>query len=107
MQCGGTEIQDGEGQNGVEQEVPDGEKGRIMPFDLVQHVYFQTELDDLTAISERIEAINGEVDAIKDDFNDDEQETYLDAEKDGALDKTKSRLMPSPRPMLSPIPKTS
>ncbi len=88
--------------NGVEQEVPDGEKGRIMPFDLVQHVYFQTELDDLTAISERIEAINGEVDAIKDDFNDDEQETYLDAEKDGALDKNKIKADAKPKADVEP-----
>lgn len=88
--------------NGVEQEVPDGEKGRIMPFDLVQHVYFQTELDDLAAISERIEAINGEVDAIKDDFNDDEQETYLDAEKDGALDKNKIKADAKPKADVEP-----
>lgn len=88
--------------NGVEQEVPDGEKGRIMPFDLVQHIYFQTELDDLTAISERIEAINGEVDAIKDDFNDDEQEAYLDAEKDGALDKNKIKADAKPKADVEP-----
>lgn len=88
--------------NGVEQEVPDGEKGRIMPFDLVQHVYFQTELDGLAAISERIEAINGEVDAIKDDFNDDEQETYLDAEKDGALDKNKIKADAKPKADVEP-----
>lgn len=88
--------------NGVEQEVPDGEKGRIMPFDLVQHVYFQAELDDLAAISERIEAINGEVDAIKDDFNDDEQETYLDAEKDGALDKNKIKADAKPKADVEP-----
>ncbi len=74
---------------GVEQEVPDGEKGRIMPFDLIQHTYFQTELDAISSLSERIEAINGEVDAIKDEFTEDEQEVYLDAEKDGAIDKNK------------------
>ena len=75
--------------NGVEQEVPDGEKGRIMSFDLIQHTYFQTELDAIAALSDRIGAVNGEVDAIKEDFSEDEQENYLDAEKDNALDKNK------------------
>ena len=88
--------------NGVEQEVQDGEKGRIMPFDLIQHTYFQMELDALTAIFERIEAINGEVDAIKDDFNEDEQEAYLDSEKDGTLDKNKIKADAKPKADVEP-----
>ncbi len=88
--------------NGVEQEVADGEKGRIMPFDLVQQTYFQPELDALTALSERIEAINGEVDAIKEDFTDDEQEAYLDQEKDGALDKNKVKADAKPKADVEP-----
>ena len=82
---------------GEDQEVPDGEKGRIMPFDLIQHAYFQTELDAIAALADRVEAINGEVDAIKEDFTDDEQETYLDAEKDGALDKNKVKADAKPK----------
>lgn len=75
--------------NGVEQEVQDGEKGRIMPFELIQHTYFQTELDALADLAGRIEAIDGEVDEVKEGFSEEEQEAYLDAEKDGALDKKK------------------
>jgi type I restriction enzyme M protein len=74
---------------GNEIEVPDGEKGRIMPFELVQKTYFQEQLAKIQSLSERIEAINGEIDAIKDEFDTDEQEVYLDSEKDGALDKKK------------------
>ncbi len=87
---------------GVEQEVMDGEKGRIMPFDLIQHTYFQTELDAISALSERIEAINGEVDAIKEEFTEDEQEAYLDAEKDGAIDKNKVKVDAKPKTDVEP-----
>ena len=88
--------------SGVEQEVPDGEEGRIMPFDLIQHTYFQTELSALSALSDRIEAINGEVDNIKEDFTEDEQEAYLDAEKDGALDKAKVKADAKPKADVEP-----
>ena len=88
--------------SGVEQEVPDGEEGRIMPFDLIQHTYFQTELSALSALSDRIEAINGEVDNIKVDFTEDEQEAYLDAEKDGALDKAKVKADAKPKADVEP-----
>lgn len=92
--------------SGVEQEVPDGEEGRIMPFELIQHTYFQTELAALSALSDRIEAINGEVDAIKEDFTEDEQEAYLDAEKDGALDKNRIKTDAKPKADVEPETKT-
>ena len=92
--------------NGVEQEEQDGEKGRIMPFELIQHVYFQTELSALSALADRIEAINGEVDAIKEDFTDDEQEAYLDAEKDGALDKKRIKADSKPKADVEPETKS-
>ena len=88
--------------SGVEQEVPDGEKGRIMPFELIQHTYFQTELSALSALADRIEAINGEVDAIKEDFIEDEQEAYLDAEKDSALDKNRIKADAKPKADVEP-----
>lgn len=88
--------------NGVEQEVQDGEKGRIMPFELIQHTYFQPELEALAILSECIEAINGEVDAIKEEFNEDEQEAYLDAENDGALDKNKIKADAKPKADIDP-----
>ena len=82
---------------GEEHEELDGEKGRIMPFALIQNTYFNPELDAITALAERIEAINGEVDAIKDDFDEDEQEAYLDPEKDGALNKNKIKADAKPK----------
>ena len=88
--------------NGVEQEVPDGEKGRIMSFDLIQRTYFQVELDANASLSDRIGAINGEVDAIKEEFSEDEQEAYLDAEKDNALDKNKVKADSKPKADVEP-----
>ena len=82
---------------GEEHEEQDGEKGRIMPFELIQNTYFKPELDAITALAERIEAINGEVDAIKDDFDEDEQEAYLDPEKEGALNKNKIKADAKPK----------
>lgn len=74
--------------NDEEIEVPDGVKGRIIPFDLVQHEKFQTELDAITALQQRIEAIGSELDELREAFTDEEAETYLDSEKDNAFNKS-------------------
>ena len=68
-------------------EVPDGQKGRILPFELVQRIKFQTELDEIIALQNRVEEINSEVDEIRDSFTEEESEKYLDAEKDNAYNK--------------------
>ena len=69
-----------------EKEVPDGLKGRIIPFDLVQTALFQTDLDAIDALQSRIEAIDGEVDAIRDELlGMEDTEKYFDAEKDNVL----------------------
>ena len=68
-------------------EVPDGLKGRILPFELVQHIKFQSELDEIAALQNRVEEINGEVDEIRDCFTEEESEKYLDPEKDNAYNK--------------------
>ncbi len=68
-------------------EVPDGLKGRILPFELVQCIKFQSELDEIAALQNRVEEINGEVDEIRDSFTEEESEKYLDAEKDNAYNK--------------------
>ena len=69
-----------------EKEVPDGLKGRIIPFDLVQTALFQTDLDAIDALQSRIEAIDGEVDAVRDELlGMEDTEKYFDAEKDNAL----------------------
>ena len=69
-----------------EKEVPDGLKGRIIPFDLVQKTLFQTDLDAIDALQSRIEAIDGEIDAVRDELlGMEDTEKYFDAEKDNAL----------------------
>lgn len=74
--------------NGVEQEVPDGLKGRIIPFELVQKTLFQEDLDAIAALQSRIEAIDGELDAVRDDLLGlEDTDKYFDAEKDNAFMK--------------------
>ena len=72
--------------NGVEQEVADGLKGRIIPFDLVQKTLFQSDLDAIAALQSRVEAIDGELDAARDELlNMEDTDKYFDAEKDNAF----------------------
>ena len=75
--------------NGEEVEVPDGLKGRIIPFSLVQQVRFQTELDSIKGKKYRLEEISSELDEIRDGFDEDEQEAYLEKqdEQEGTEDK--------------------
>ena len=74
--------------NGVEQEVPDGLKGRIIPFELVQKTLFQEDLDAIAALQSRNEAIDGELDAVRDELLGMEDiDKYFDAEKDNAFMK--------------------
>lgn len=70
-------------------EVPDGLKGRIIPFSLVQNMKFQTELNAISALQSRVEAISGELNEVRDSFSEEELETYCDSEKDNAFDKKK------------------
>lgn len=72
--------------NGVEQEVPDGLKGRIIPFELVQKTLYQEDLDAIAALQSRIEAIDGELDAVRDELLGlEDTDKYFDAEKDNAF----------------------
>ena len=75
--------------NGEEVEVPDGLKGRIIPFSLVQGVRFQVELDNIKDKKYRLDEITSELDEIRDGFDEDEQEAYLDKqdEQEGAEDR--------------------
>ena len=70
-------------------EVPDGLTGHIIPFCLVQQTKFQTELQSLSALQSRVEAISGELDEVRDSFTEEELEAYCDSEKDNAFDKKK------------------
>ena len=72
--------------NGVELEVEDGLKGRIIPFDLIQKTLFQCDLDAIVALQSRVEAIDGELDAVRDELlGMEDTEKYFDAEKDNAF----------------------
>lgn len=72
--------------NGVEQEVPDGLKGRIIPFELVQKTLYQEDLDAIAALQSRMEAIDGELDAVRDELLGlEDTDKYFDAEKDNAF----------------------
>lgn len=74
--------------NGIEQEVEDGLKGRIIPFDLVQKTLFQDDLGTIAALQSRIEAIDGELDAVRDELlGMEDTDKYFDAEKDNAFIK--------------------
>ena len=74
--------------NGVEQEVADGLKGRIIPFELVQKTLFYDELNAIATLQSRIEAIDGELDAVRDELlGMEDTDKYFDAEKDNAFMK--------------------
>ena len=75
--------------NDEDVEVPDGLKGRIIPFELVQQVKFQADLDAIAALQSRVEAIDGEVEEVRDNFTEEELEAYCDSEKENAPDKKK------------------
>ena len=70
-----------------EVEVADGLKGRIIPFELVQEMKFQQELQAIAELQIRVEEISGELDELREGFTDEESEVYLDSEKDNAFDK--------------------
>lgn len=74
--------------NDDEIEVPDGVKGRIIPFDLVQHELFQTELNAIATLQQRIETIGSELDEWRESLTEEEAEAYLDNEKDNAFNKS-------------------
>lgn len=76
--------------DGVEEEVPDGEKGRIMPFELVQNTMFKAELNALEQSKHEVESIIASLDELRKAMADDEDlQQYLDSEKDNAFDKKK------------------
>jgi type I restriction enzyme M protein len=60
--------------NGKDQEVQDGWKGRIMPFELVQETYLKDELNLLQQRESRIIEINSELEEILDSLTAEEKE---------------------------------
>ena len=69
--------------------MPDGLKGRIIPFDMIQQEMFADDLAKIANMQQRVEDINGEVDEIRDSFTEDEGQEYLDADDNTKMDKAK------------------
>ena len=70
-------------------EVPDGLKGRIIPFEMIQQEMFADDLANIANMQQRVEDINGEVDEIRDSFSEDESQEYLDTDDNTKMDKAK------------------
>lgn len=76
--------------DGLDEEVPDGEKGHIMPFDLIQQQYFAAELQELTTLRGDLDGIALDLEGWRETLAEDEDGmAYLDSEKDNAFDKKK------------------
>lgn len=88
--------------NDEEIEVPDGVKGRVIPFELVQHEKFLAELDAIAALQQRVETISSELDELRESFTDEETETYLDSEKDNAFNKSAIKADAKPKADVEP-----
>lgn len=73
--------------NDEQVEVEDGIKGRILPFDLVQSVKFNDELNAMTSKEMRMEEIDSLLDEVRESFTEDEQEVYLDGDDNTKFDK--------------------
>ena len=63
--------------NGNEQEVKDGLKGRVIPFDLVQSVYFKKELETLNGYVNEQEQNDSALQTLLESLDTDEQEQLL------------------------------
>ena len=72
-----------------EVEVPDGLKGRIIPFEMVQKVMFQTELQAISNMEARQEDIKAEVEELQEGFTEEESQEYLEGDDNPKLDKKK------------------
>lgn len=68
-------------------EVPDGRKGRIIPFDVVQRTCFGKQLADISAMEQKLEEISTDLETIREEFTDDEQQEYLTDDESPKYDK--------------------
>ena len=72
-----------------EVEVPDGLKGRIIPFEMVQKVMFHPELQSISDMEARQEDIKAEVEELQEGFTEEESQEYLEGDDNPKLDKKK------------------
>jgi len=70
-------------------EVPDGLKGKIIPFPLVQVSMFQSELKSISDKESHIEEILSEIEELSDGFTDEETQEYMEDDDNQKLDKAK------------------
>ena len=70
-------------------EVPDGLKGRIIPFSLVQKEMFQAELKAINDNEARLEELNSEAEELFDSFREEETQEYTEGEDTPKLNKAK------------------
>lgn len=68
-------------------EVPDGLKGRILPFGLVQRIKFQAELGAISAKQTRVEEIVSSLDELRENLTEEEAEKYLDEDDNTKFNK--------------------
>ena len=72
-----------------EKEVPDGMKGRILPFDLIQKDAFESELSAISVKEARQEEIKSELEEIQEGFTEDEVQEYIEGDDKPKIDKAK------------------
>ena len=63
--------------DGIEEEVPDGIKGRIMPFDLIQRTFMPEELEEYNGFIEKKEEQDNIIDGILETLDSEEQDSLL------------------------------
>ena len=89
--------------DGLDEEVPDGERGRIMPFDLIQQQYFAAELQEIADLRSHLDGIASDLEEWRDTLAEDEDGmAYLDSDKDNALDKKKITADAKPKADVDP-----
>ena len=74
-----------------EMEVPDGLKGRIIPFDLVQRDKFADDLAKIDEFNNKLADISAELDDLRDNLTEDEVSEYMEGEE-GALKLNKKKI---------------
>ncbi len=72
-----------------EKEVPDGMKGRVLPFELIQRYAFMDDRLEITHLEEKLESIAGELEEIQESFTEDEAQEYIEGDDKPKLDKAK------------------
>lgn len=63
--------------DGNEIEVPDGLKGRIMPFELIQAEYFAEDLQTIKSLETRQEEITNELESLRDSLSEEDADALL------------------------------